>query len=116
MEQGVYHALWCAGQRIALDEEGFLIDQKDWTPKVASLLAAQDRLVLKDEHWEIIALFRRYHECYGLIPIMRVLVAVIARELGHDRASSRYLYRLFPLGPVRQASRIAGLPKPPSCL
>ena len=40
------------------------------------------------------------------------LLAWRAGPLGN----SRYLYRLFPKGPARQASKLAGLPKPAKCL
>lgn len=111
-----YHDLQGADGGIALDQEGFLRDVNDWSPEVAGLLAAQDALRLEDAHWEIIELFRHYYQAHGLIPILRVLGRVIERELGGAKANSQYLHRLFPMGPLRQASRIAGLPKPPSCL
>ena len=98
------------------DPQGFLCRREDWTPAAAEAMAAVDGIVLGAEHWEIIEFCRSYYAEYGLIPIMRILARAIARRLGEDKGRSRYLYRLFPEGPVRQASRYAGLPKPPSCI
>ena len=37
-------------------------------------------------------------------------------EFGEEKANSRYLYRLFPEGPAKQATKYAGLPKPARCI
>jgi TusE/DsrC/DsvC family sulfur relay protein len=47
---------------------------------------------------------------------MRALVKLVGERLGHEKGSSRYLYRLFPDGPGTQACRYAGLPRPVSCV
>jgi tRNA 2-thiouridine synthesizing protein E len=47
---------------------------------------------------------------------MRLLVRELAQRLGAEKGQSRYLYRLFPEGPAKQACRYAGLPKPVSCI
>jgi len=109
------HFQW-HNKTIELDPEGFLLNLEDWNREIADLLAKQDDLILTESHWEIIEFCQGYYKEYGLIPIMRILSRAIARQLGADKAGSRYLYQLFPLGPVRQASRIGGLPKPPSCI
>jgi tRNA 2-thiouridine synthesizing protein E len=101
---------------LALDDDGFLCRPEDWDEQVAAALAAEDRLDLTGEHWAIIRYVRDYYYRHGSIPIMRVLAKAIARDLGEDKGRSRYLYRLFEQGPVRQASRYGGLPKPPSCI
>ena len=39
-----------------------------------------------------------------------------AQKLGEEKGNSRYLQRLFPDGPAKQATKLAGLPKPAKCL
>ncbi len=100
----------------ATDTEGYLLNLLDWSPEVARQLAAQDNLVLTEAHWEIMHFVRDYYAQYQIAPAMRTLTRRIGETLGRDKASSRYLYRLFPDGPAKQASRYAGLPKPTRCL
>lgn len=104
------------GRSIEVDIDGFLRHCDDWDEDVARAMASRDHVKLTPEHWEVIHYVRAYYAEYGLVPIMRVLAKAIARDLGSDKGSSRYLYRLFKEGPVRQASRYGGLPKPPSCI
>ncbi len=100
----------------ATDTEGYLLNLQDWSPEVARQLAAQDKLVLTEAHWEIMHFVRDYYAQYQIAPAMRTLTRRIGETLGRDKASSRYLYGLFPYGPAKQASRYAGLPKPTRCL
>jgi len=47
---------------------------------------------------------------------VRMLVKAMAKKYGEEKGNSRYLFRLFPDGPAKQATKIAGLPKPAKCL
>ena len=100
----------------ALDARGYLLDSSQWRRSWAETIAAGDGIVLGSEHWEIIEFLRDYHQRFAMAPPMRLLVKEIGRQFGPDKANSRYLYRLFPDGPARQACRYAGLPKPVSCI
>lgn len=106
----------CAGRSVELDERGYLRDYREWSQDLALQMARLDRIELTDEHWEVLHLLRVHFETFRIAPPMRLLVKEVGRILGADKASSRYLYRLFPDGPARQACRYAGLPKPVSCL
>ncbi len=99
-----------------LDEHGHLADASNWSVQVAELLALNDGVELSNEHWELIDFVRSYHADYATAPGMRLLVASVKRRLGPDKASSRYLYRLFPDSPARQLACYAGLSKPVSCI
>jgi tRNA 2-thiouridine synthesizing protein E len=46
------------------------------------------------------------------VPEARVLLKHMAATMGPDKASRRYLYRLFPMGYGQQACKIAGMRKP----
>lgn len=97
-----------------VDAEGFLTDPSCWQPAVAEALAARDGIVLGSDHWWLIEFVRDYYQRYGNPPLMRVVVAALRER--HGEASSRDLYRLFPDGPVRQACKYGGLPKPEWCI
>lgn len=107
--------LYVAGQPIALDGDGFLVDAEAWFPEVAEALADRDGLRLGDDHWWLIDFVRDHHARYGNPPLMRVVVSEY-RKRCPDSRGSRDLYRLFPEGPVREACRYGGLPKPEWCI
>lgn len=90
----------------------YLDDLPPWDRAEAERLAAVEGLVLNEEHWEVIHLLRKQFQLHGQVRSGRVLVEAL-NEAFHHRGGSRYLYKLFPHGPVAQASRIAGLPLPP---
>ncbi|MFK7958189.1 MAG: TusE/DsrC/DsvC family sulfur relay protein [Lysobacterales bacterium] len=102
--------------KLDLDDRGYLLHRSQWQPWVAEQMAQRDGLVLSEQHWEILDFLQDYYDSYQMAPPMRVLVKAIAIKLGEDKGESRYLYRLFPDGPAKQACRYAGLPKPVSCV
>jgi tRNA 2-thiouridine synthesizing protein E len=101
---------------LALTEQGFLVKSLDWNEAVALVLAKQNDIQLTEQHWEIILFIRAYYKQYKHLPNTRVFIKAIARALGEDKGNSRYLHRLFPDGPLKYACKLAGLPKPPTCL
>jgi tRNA 2-thiouridine synthesizing protein E len=98
------------------DAAGYLLDSTRWDRSFAEQAAQAEGIELSEAHWQVIEFLRDYHQRYQLSPPMRVLVKVMAPLLGEPRATSRRLYQLFPDGPAKQACKIAGLPKPESCL
>lgn len=107
--------LYVAGRPVRLDGEGFLRDAAQWFPEVAEALAERDGVRLGEEHWWLIEFVRAQYTAYGNPPLMRVVVAEY-RKRHSDSRGSRDLYRLFPDGPVREACRYGGLPKPDWCI
>ncbi len=97
------------------DKYGHLIDHKTWNKDVARQLAATDQITLSDDHWSVIHAVRAIYELTGDTPPMRLLVKALKAQLKTD-IDSRFLYRLYPDGPVRLASKHAGLPKPKHCM
>lgn len=102
-------------QQIELDNEGFLLDQQQWSKNIASAIAKREKIDLSDYHWTVINFLRNYYQQYDMSPLMRVLSKNMKEKLGPEYGSSSYLYKIFPLGPLRQGAKIAGLPKPPVC-
>lgn len=100
---------------LLLDKDGYLVRLEDWSEPVAMQLAGQEDIKLTDAHWEILLLLRAFHARRGLSPVNRVLVKLVATELGESKGNSLYLLKLFPGSPARVASRIAGLPRPANC-
>jgi tRNA 2-thiouridine synthesizing protein E len=101
---------------LATNDQGFLVNASDWNETVAVQLAEANRIELSPAHWEIIRFIRNYYLEFKHLPNARVFTKAIAKALGEDKGNSRYLHQLFPDGPLKYACKLAGLPKPPTCL
>lgn len=104
------------GMRYEITEAGFLVDREAWNPEVGTALASAAGIELSDAHWEIIDFIRDYYRRFNHLPNNRVFVKAVRQALGEAKGNSRYLYSLFPDGPLKFACRIGGLPKPTSCI
>jgi len=104
------------GETIATDKQGYLLDFKQWNEELADLIAENDQFELTPAHWEVIHFVRSFYLQYNTSPAIRALTKAMKAEFGEEKASSRYLYRLFPEGPAKQATKYAGLPKPARCI
>ena len=104
------------GRVIKTTEQGFLVDLNDWTETVAVEMARLNTIEMTDLHWEIVFFIRRYYQAFKHLPNARVFTKAIRKEFGEEKGNSRYLHKLFPQGPLKYACKIAGLPKPPTCL
>jgi len=104
------------GRSLPLDKHGYLANMQDWSEQVAQAFAVQEQIKLTDAHWEVVFFVRQFYLEFNTSPAIRILVKAMAQQLGADKGNSKYLFMLFPHGPAKQATRIAGLPKPAKCL
>ncbi|WP_034913919.1 MULTISPECIES: TusE/DsrC/DsvC family sulfur relay protein [Erwinia] len=104
------------GKRIERDAQGYLKSINDWHEALAPLLAEEEGITLTDAHWEVVHFVRAFYLEFNTSPAVRMLVKAMAQKYGEEKGNSRYLFRLFPEGPAKQATKIAGLPKPAKCL
>lgn len=102
--------------QIATDDNGYLKNWQDWSVELVPELALTESITLTDAHWEVILLVRDFYLQYKTSPAIRALVKAMANKFGAEKGNSRYLYRLFPEGPAKQATKLAGLPKPVKCI
>jgi tRNA 2-thiouridine synthesizing protein E len=84
-----------------------------WTKTAAEDTAAREGLTTTEDHWEAV---RALQEFFGR---HSEETKVNARELHdalderfHQKGGIKYLYEIFPGGPVAQGSRIAGFEPP----
>lgn len=110
------NTLFYNGRRIALDKAGYLQNYQDWDEELAPVLAEREGITMTDAHWEVVRFVRQFYLQFNTSPAIRALVKAMAESLGEDKGNSRYLQRLFPDGPAKQATKLAGLPKPAKCL
>ncbi|MGI5310270.1 TusE/DsrC/DsvC family sulfur relay protein [Rheinheimera sp. WS51] len=104
------------GKQLALDKHGYLVNRQDWSEKVALAFAELENIDMEQAHWEVVWFVRDFYQEFQTSPAMRMLVKAMAQKLGPDKGNSKYLFMLFPQGPAKQATRLAGLPKPAKCL
>lgn len=106
----------CNNTQIETDKLGYLLNVNDWNSELAQLLAQSENIEMTDNHWEVVNFVRAFYLEFDTSPAIRALVKAMAQKFGPEKGNSRYLQRLFPKGPAKQATKIAGLPKPAKCL
>ncbi len=104
------------GKVVPLDKHGYLADLSLWNETLAAEFAQAENITMTAAHWEVVWFVRDFYQEYQTSPAIRLLVKAMAEKLGADKGNSKYLFLLFPEGPAKQATRIAGLPKPARCL
>lgn len=104
------------GQSLPLTQSGFLQYREDWSEAAAEALAQRESIELSPEHWQLIHFIRDYYQLYHHLPNARLFTQAVRKKLGTEKGNSRYLYHLFPDGPVKYVCMIAGLAKPPGCI
>ena len=97
-----------AGLNVDLNEEGYLTDASQWNKDVAAEIAKEEEVELTDKHFELLEFLRKQHGDGVDITIRKVGKSGIVDIKG--------FYTLFPKKPLKKSSRIAGIPKPSSCV
>jgi dissimilatory sulfite reductase related protein len=99
-----------AGQKVEVNEEGFLVRSAEWTPEVAEAIAQEVGITpLSPEHWKVLTFCREDAAREGAPPGLRRISKL-------SGVGTKELYQLFPKSPGKLAARIAGLPKPQGCV
>jgi TusE/DsrC/DsvC family sulfur relay protein len=98
-----------AGVAIDLDQEGYLTNHAQWSRDVAIALAQEEGIELTPAHWKVLEFIDKDFREKGVVPGMRRM-----NKIGG--IPTKDLYNLFPNGPIKKAARIAGYPKPVSCV
>ena len=63
-------------------------------------------------HWRVIYTLRGLYRISGRAESARQIIRVLEKDF-LEEGGRRYLYLLFPKGPISQGSRLAGVPAPP---
>ncbi|MDA9556071.1 TusE/DsrC/DsvC family sulfur relay protein [Vibrio sp.] len=104
------------GKHIETDAQGYLLNYTDWHVDMVSILAESEGIELTEAHLEIVLFVRDFYEEFNTSPAVRMLVKAIEKKHGPEKGNSKYLFKLFKQGPAKQATKLAGLPKPAKCL
>lgn len=94
---------------INVNEEGYLTDFSEWDKDVAVEIAMEEGISeITPRHWQIINYLQDQYK--KEIPLS-------IRKIGKSGiVDIEEFYALFPQGPLKKATKIAGIPKPASCI
>ncbi len=93
---------------IDVNEEGYFNNPDQWTEEIAYEIARNENIELTDKHFEVLNFLRKMYKEEVPLTIRRVGKSGIV--------DIKQFYQLFPGGPLKIASKIAGIPKPVSCV
>mgnify|MGYP001613506643 CR=1 FL=1 len=95
------------------DPEGHLLMLEEWSETVAQGFAAEEGIEpLTPKHRDVLNFLRERFREHGPNQQAREIIQALEKRYA-GAGGKKFLYQLFPKGPVRQGSRIAGLPEPP---
>ncbi|GAM64684.1 tRNA 2-thiouridine synthesizing protein E [Vibrio ishigakensis] len=104
------------GKQIETDAEGYLLNYQEWEEGMISVLAEEEGIELTEAHLEVVHFVRDFYLEFNTSPAVRMLVKAMEKAHGPEKGNSKYLFKLFKQGPAKQATKLAGLPKPAKCL
>jgi tRNA 2-thiouridine synthesizing protein E len=97
-----------AGKSITVNEEGYLTDFSQWDEEVGEALASDANISLTPRHWEVIKYLQNEHKNQVPLSIRRIGKSGLV--------DIKEFYQLYPTAPLKTATKIAGIPKPASCI
>ena len=97
-----------AGKNITVNEEGYLTDFSQWTKEVGEEISKEYNLSLTPRHWDVISYLQDQHKKQEALSIRKIGKSGIV--------DIKEFYELFPNGPLKISTKIAGIPKPASCV
>ena len=97
-----------AGLTIQVNEEGYFTNPKQWTKEIAVEIAKEEGIILTGQHFAIMEFLRNKFISGEMLSI---------RSINHSGVIDvKTFYQLFPGAPLKKATKIAGIPKPVSCI
>jgi len=97
-----------AGTTVNVNEEGYMTDSSQWTKEIAKEIAREENIDLTEKHLAVCE-FLRDKQAKG--------ESITIRSVGNSGIIDiKGFYQLFPGAPMKKAAKIAGIPKPASCV
>ena len=97
-----------AGVSVTVNEEGYLTDFSQWTRTICMEIATDEGIEMTDKHWDVISYLQEQHQNETPLSIRKIGKCGVV--------TIKEFYGLFPKGPLKISSKIAGIPKPNSCI
>ena len=97
-----------AQKTVQVNEEGYLTNFAEWNKEIGEEIAKENNIALSPKQWEVINYIQ--NEFKNEVPLT-------IRKIGKSGVVDiKEFYALFPVGPLKTATKIAGIPKPASCI
>jgi dissimilatory sulfite reductase related protein len=97
-----------AGVTLDVTDEGYLLNSSQWTKEIATEIAKEEGIALTDQHFQVLEFLRGKFAKGETLTI---------RSVGNSGVVDiKGFYTLFPGAPMKKAAKIAGIPKPASCV
>lgn len=97
-----------AGKTVQVNEEGYMTNFSEWDQNIGLELAKEANLELSPRHWEVLKYLQDEY---------KKEVPLSIRKVGKSGVVDiKEFYQLFPNAPLKTATKIAGIPKPASCI
>lgn len=96
------------GVAVDVNEEGYMTDSSQWTKEVAEGIAADEGVELTDKHFEVIDFIRNKVAEGATLTIRGINKSGVV--------NAKEFYQMFPGAPLKKSTKIAGVPKPESCI
>ena len=91
-----------------VNDEGYLTDFSQWTKEIGEELAKEHNIEMTEKHWEVIAYLQEQVQNNKPLSIRGIKKSGVI--------NIKEFYALFPGGPLKVSTKIAGVPKPKSCI
>jgi len=97
-----------ANKSVNINDEGYLTDFSQWDKEVGAEIAKEEDIEMTDKHWEVIEYLQEKHHKEEALSIRGIKKSGVI--------NIKDFYGLFPGGPLKKSTKIAGIPKPKSCI
>lgn len=97
-----------ANTTIEVTDQGYLVDFNQWTKEIGDEIAKEKSIEMTDKHWEVINYLQEKHKNEEALSIRGIKKSGII--------NIKEFYALFPGGPLKISTMVAGIPKPKSCI
>jgi dissimilatory sulfite reductase related protein len=97
-----------SGITVNVNAEGYLEDPMQWNKDMAIEMSKEYNIQLTDKHFAVLEYLRQKHLAGEQLTIRKVGTSGII--------DIKEFYQLFPGGPLKISSKLAGIPKPTSCV
>ena len=97
-----------AGIKVMVSEDGYLTDFSQWNKEIGTEIAKSEGIEMTDRHWEVIKWIQEQVKAKNALSVRGIKSSGVV--------DIKEFYTLFPGGPLKLSTKIAGVPKPKSCI